>query len=142
MSFTYSIFDPGLAGQINSVPDIKLSTAAAIDNSNILIEKGEVITSTMRQAEGEDINGNQILIPEFAFDVISVDANEDTIIFAGDGSGLEANDQLYLMDSFEEENPSVINPSVFDSIISVEAGVQARACCRKTSSTLSREGNY
>lgn len=107
MGFQYNIFDGALAGEVNSQPDIKLSEAAMIENSNVIIQDGEIKTSSMRLLEGVDNNDNQIFIPEFSFDIISVDAGTQTIIFDGTGSGLEATDNIYLMNNFDDTDPSV-----------------------------------
>lgn len=99
MSFEYNIFDAALAGAINAEPDIKLSEAAMVDNSNVLIEDGEVQTSPLRLLEGIDNNDNQIKIPDQSFVISSVTAATDTIIFIGDGSGIVTTDTIYLMNN-------------------------------------------
>lgn len=106
MSFTYNIFDGALAGAITSEPDIKLSEAAMVDNSNVIIEDGEVKTSPLRLLEGEDNNGNQIKIPELSYPIVSVTSSTDTIVFTGTGSGISVTDTIYLMNNSFTEDPS------------------------------------
>lgn len=101
MGHTYNIFDAALAGAINAEPDIKLSEAAMIDNSNVLIEDGEVQTSPLRLLEGVDNNDNQIKIPDQSFVIISVTEATDTIVFEGDGSGIVETDTIYLMNNHD-----------------------------------------
>jgi hypothetical protein len=97
MGHQYHIFDAALAGAVTSEPDIKLSEAAMVDNSNIIIEDGEVQTSPLRLLEGLDNNDNQIKIPELSYDIVSVTEASDTIVFSGTGSGIVSTDTIYLM---------------------------------------------
>ena len=113
MTLQYTVMDGALAGQNTSQPDLKLSEAAMVNNSNVLIQDGEVQTSTLRLLEGEDNNENQIKIPAQAFNIISVDAATDTIIFSGDGSGIVTTDTIYIMNSSGDDNPSTSGPGIF-----------------------------
>lgn len=115
MGFNYKIFDPANAGAVNAIPDLKLSTAAAIDNSNVLIEEGEVVTAPLRLSEGTDSNEYQIKVPEYAYTITLINALANSITIDGDDNTIEAGDEVYIMYSYEEEiNPSgeFLNPSV------------------------------
>jgi hypothetical protein len=104
MSFQYNIFDGGLAGQVTSQPDIKLSELAMADNSNIIIEDGEVQTCPLRLLEGLDNNGNQIRVPDIAYNIVSVTALSNTIVFNGTGSTIGIGSTIYLMGNDDGSN--------------------------------------
>ena len=104
MSPIFNIFDGALGGAITSEPDIKLSEAAMIDNSNVLIEDGIVQTAPLRLLEGYDNNDNQIKIPDTSYDIVSVTATTDTIVFSGIGSGIVSTDTIYLMGNNDNGN--------------------------------------